>query len=69
MQVTLTLQTLITASAVRAAVLALIGAFAKVVRWMDRQNLWSAAMVLSAAEKGVLTQEQAEKIIGTEAVA
>lgn len=38
MQVTLTWQTIITASAVLAAVLALIGAFAKVVRWMDRQK-------------------------------
>ena len=42
--------------------------FEKIEKWY-LQNLWSAAMVLSAAEKGVLTQEQAEKIVGTEVVA
>lgn len=38
MQFTITWQTIITASAVLAAVIALVGTFAKVVRWMDRQK-------------------------------
>lgn len=38
MQITLTWQTLITASAVVAAVLSLVAVFAKIVRWMDRQK-------------------------------
>lgn len=38
MTVTLTWQTVITASAFVAAVIALVGVFAKAVRWMDRQK-------------------------------
>lgn len=38
MQITLTWQTLITASAVVAAFLSLVAVFAKIVRWMDRQK-------------------------------
>jgi hypothetical protein len=38
MQITLTWQTVITASAFVAAILALIGIFAKAVRWMDKQK-------------------------------
>ena len=38
MQITLTWQTLITASAVLGAAAALVTFFAKAVRWMDRQN-------------------------------
>lgn len=42
MQITLTWQTIITASAVFAAAMALIAAFAKGVRWMDRQKAQDA---------------------------
>lgn len=38
MQITLTWQTIITAGAVLTAVIALVSAFAKVVRWMDKQK-------------------------------
>lgn len=38
MQITLTWQSIITAAAVLGAAGALIGAFAKFVRWMDRQK-------------------------------
>ena len=38
MQITLTWQTIITAAAVLGAAGALIGAFVKLVRWMDRQK-------------------------------
>lgn len=38
MQITLTPQTIITASAVLAAIFALVGALARGVRWMDRQK-------------------------------
>lgn len=38
MQITLTWQTIITLSTVVAAVLALVGIFAKAVRWMDKQK-------------------------------
>lgn len=38
MQITLTWQTIITAAAVMAAVIAIITNFAKVVRWMDKQK-------------------------------
>lgn len=38
MQITLTWQTIITAAAVLAAVIAIVGYLAKVVRWMDRQK-------------------------------
>ena len=38
MQITLTWQTVITASAVVAAFLTLVGIFAKAVRWMDKQK-------------------------------
>ena len=38
MQITLTWQTLITASAVVAAFLSLVAVFARFVRWMDRQK-------------------------------
>lgn len=38
MQITLTWQTIITASAVVAASIALIAVFAKAVRWMDKQK-------------------------------
>lgn len=37
-QVSVTPQTIITASAFVAAIIALVGVFAKVVRWMDRQK-------------------------------
>lgn len=38
MQITLTWQTIITASAVLAAVIAIVTNFAKLVRWMDKQK-------------------------------
>jgi MFS-type transporter involved in bile tolerance (Atg22 family) len=38
MQITLTWQTIITASAVVAAIIALVAVFAKGVRWVDRQK-------------------------------
>ena len=38
MQITLTWQTIITASAVVAAIIALVGVFARAVRWMDNQK-------------------------------
>lgn len=38
MQITLTWQTVITASAVIGAVIAIIAYFAKAVRWVDKQN-------------------------------
>ena len=38
MQITLTWQTLITAAAVVTALLTLVGVFAKIVRWMDKQK-------------------------------
>ena len=38
MQITLTWQTLITAAAVVTAILTLVGVFAKIVRWMDKQK-------------------------------
>ena len=38
MQITLTWQTIITAGAVFGAAMALIAAFAKAVRWMDKQK-------------------------------
>lgn len=38
MQITLTWQTLITASAVIGAVVALVAYFAKIVRWVDKQK-------------------------------
>lgn len=38
MQITLSWQTLITASAVLAAIIALVGFFAKGVRWVDKQR-------------------------------
>ena len=38
MQVTLTLQSLITASAIVGAVVALVSYFTKVVRWVDKQT-------------------------------
>lgn len=44
MQITLTWQTLITASAVLAAAIGLVATFAKAVRWMDRQNQQDAAI-------------------------
>lgn len=36
----------------------------KIARWY-RQGLWTADMVLAAADKGVITQDQAREIIGT----
>jgi hypothetical protein len=38
LQITVTWQTIITASAVMAAIIALVSLFAKAVRWMDRQE-------------------------------
>lgn len=38
MQITLTWQTVITASAIVGAVIALVAYFAKAVRWVDKQN-------------------------------
>lgn len=35
----------------------------KIARWY-KQGLWTAAMVDKAAEKGVITRAQAEKITG-----
>lgn len=42
MQITLTWQAIITASAVLAAILALVGFFAKGVRWVDQQKQQTA---------------------------
>lgn len=36
----------------------------KIARWY-KQGLWTAAMVDSAAQKGVITQAQAREITGT----
>lgn len=39
--------------------------FERIAKWY-RQGLWTAAMVQSAAKKGVITQAQAEEIAGEE---
>lgn len=39
--------------------------FEKIKRWYCL-GLWTAAMVQSAVAKGVLTREEAERILGTE---
>ena len=36
--------------------------FEKIKKWYD-MGLWTAEMVQQAADKGVITQEQAEEII------
>ena len=40
--------------------------FEKIKRWYG-QGLWSADMVQTAADKGIITQEQAAEILGKEA--
>lgn len=40
--------------------------FEKIKKWYA-MGLWTAAMVRQAAEKGIITQEQAEEILGGEA--
>lgn len=37
--------------------------YEKIKRWY-KQGLWTAAMVQAATDKGVITQEQADEIIG-----
>lgn len=37
----------------------------KIERWY-KQGLWSVEMVQTAADKGVITQAQADKILGKE---
>lgn len=37
--------------------------YEKIARWY-RQGLWTAAMVNSAAQKGIITRGQAAEIIG-----
>lgn len=37
--------------------------FEKIKRWYE-MGLWTADMVLKAVEKGVITPEQAEEILG-----
>lgn len=37
--------------------------YEKIERWY-KQGLWTAAMVQAAADKGVITAEQYEEIIG-----
>lgn len=39
--------------------------FEKIKKW-HRQGLWTAKMVLSAAEKGAITAEQANDILNQE---
>lgn len=39
--------------------------FERIKRWYDF-GLWSARMVQNAVTKGVLTQEQADEILGNE---
>lgn len=39
--------------------------FEKIKKWY-RQGLWTKAMVKTAADKGVLTSEQAADILGQE---
>lgn len=39
--------------------------YKKIEKWY-KQGLWSAAMVQAAAQKGVITQAQADKITGQE---
>lgn len=36
--------------------------YKKIKKWYD-MGLWTETMVLQAAEKGIITQEQAEEII------
>lgn len=36
---------------------------AKIEKWY-KQGLWTAAMVKKAAEKGVITEEEAKEILG-----
>ena len=42
--------------------------FEKIKKWYAR-GLWTAEMVLQAVEKGVITPEQAEEIIGEKGAA
>lgn len=68
MQITLTWQTIITASAVVAAVIALVGLFAKAVRWMDRQKQQDADIKSLRAthihDMEVMKQEQSLIVYG-----
>lgn len=41
--------------------------YEKIERWY-RQGLWTAAMVQTAADKGVIAQAQADSITGREEV-
>lgn len=40
--------------------------FEKIKKWYD-QSLWTEGMVQMAADKGIITQEQAAEILGKEA--
>lgn len=68
MQITLTWQTIITASAVVAAIIALVGVFAKAVRWMDRQKKQDedikALRATHTADMDSMKQEQTLIIYG-----
>ena len=68
MVVTITWQNIITASAVVAAILALVGVFAKAVRWMDRQkqqdNDIQALRATHVHDMGTIKQEQTLLVYG-----
>lgn len=38
--------------------------YEKIKKWYE-MGLWTAAMVQQAADKGIITQEQADEILGT----
>lgn len=56
MEVEITWQTIITAAAVVAAVLALVAYFAKAVRWVDRQKKQDKAIASIRDEQILLTE-------------
>ncbi len=68
MTVTITWQTVITASAFVAAVIALVGVFAKAVRWMDRQkqqdNDIKALRATHVSDMDAIKQEQTLMVYG-----
>lgn len=56
MEVTVTWQTIITAAAVIAAIMALTAYFAKAVRWVDRQKKQDKELTTIKEEQGLLTE-------------
>lgn len=68
MQITLTWQTLITAGAVLSATIALVATFAKLVRWMDKQNRQTYDIEelrqTHVSDMGAMKQEQTLLVYG-----